>query len=470
MDDQQRYRQRSLWLDGALAQFTPRAPLAGDHEADVAIVGAGYTGLWTAYALTLHDPSLRIAVVEAETVGYGASGRNGGFVSAGIAGEARVYSRRAGMDDVIRAERAMIAGIDWIGAAVEREAIECGWVKSGAYRIATSRPQLDRLRTGLEAKRARGFTEDDLRLVDPAEIEADVRIPGLLAGTYTPHCARVDPARLVRGLADACERRGVVIFERSAATAIEQGRVRTASGTITAASSCGRPRRSRPGFPGEGRSYLPLASHMLATEPLPREIWDEIGWASCAPIADQRYQFAYAQRTPDGRIALGGRGLTYKLGGPIREADEAQAAIHAQARADAPPALPGGGSGAGQPSLGLLLRRTARLVHGGRLRSRDRPRARRRVLGPRRRGVEPRRTHARGPDRRGRHRAHRPAVGRPHEPALGAGAAPVHRCAHHRHGRRERRRGRGQDGPAGTADRNRAAVAAGAVAEARATG
>ena len=97
MDDQQRYRQRSLWLDGALAQFTPRAPLEGDHDADVAIVGAGFTGLWTAYALTLHDPSLRIAIVEAETAGYGASGRNGGFVSAGIAGEARVYSRRAGI-------------------------------------------------------------------------------------------------------------------------------------------------------------------------------------------------------------------------------------------------------------------------------------------------------------------------------------------------------------------------------------
>ena len=84
MDDQERYRQRSLWLDGALAEFTPRARLEGEHDVDVAIVGAGYTGLWTAYALTLRDPSLRIAIVEAETVGYGASGRNGGFVSAGI--------------------------------------------------------------------------------------------------------------------------------------------------------------------------------------------------------------------------------------------------------------------------------------------------------------------------------------------------------------------------------------------------
>ncbi len=81
-------------------------------------------------------------------------------------------------------------------------------------------------------------------------------------------------------------------------------------------------------LPGERRRYLPLASHMLATEPLPTETWEEIGWAGCAPIADQRYQFVYAQRTPDGRIALGGRGLTYRLGGAIRESDEVQPAIH----------------------------------------------------------------------------------------------------------------------------------------------
>ena len=83
-----RYRGRSLWLDGALAEAVPRPALDGDHEVDVAIAGAGFTGLWTAYALSQLDPALRIAIVEAETVGYGASGRNGGFVSAGIAGEA----------------------------------------------------------------------------------------------------------------------------------------------------------------------------------------------------------------------------------------------------------------------------------------------------------------------------------------------------------------------------------------------
>ncbi len=157
MDDATRYRERSLWLDGALAQFEPRQQLVGDVDVDVAIVGAGYTGLWTAYALTLRDPRLRVAIVEAETVGYGSSGRNGGFVSAGIAGEARVYRRRSDAEGIARAERAMIDGIDWIGDVVARESIDCGWVKSGAYRVATSRPQLARVEAGLATKRARGL-------------------------------------------------------------------------------------------------------------------------------------------------------------------------------------------------------------------------------------------------------------------------------------------------------------------------
>ncbi len=326
--DQSRYRERSLWLDGALAAFAPRSRLESDVDVDVAIVGAGYTGLWTAYALAERDPGLRIAVVEAETVGYGASGRNGGFVSAGIAGEARVYRRAHSDEAIVRAERAMIDGVDWIGAAVAREGIDCGWVKSGAYRVATSPPQLARLEAGLDGKRARGYTDDDTWFVTPAEIASEVRIAGVLGGTYTPHCARVDPARLARGLADACERRGVAIYERSPAVSIEPRRVVCSTGTLQAEVVVRATEAFTTRLPGERRSYLPLASHMLATEPLPAAVWDEIGWAGCAPVADQHYQFVYAQRTPDGRIALGGRGLSYRRGAVIREADEAQPAIH----------------------------------------------------------------------------------------------------------------------------------------------
>jgi len=330
VDDLQRYRQRSLWLDGALARFTPRRALEGEWEVDVAIAGAGFTGLWTAYALALREPRLRIAIVEAETVGYGASGRNGGFVSAGISGEARVYERRGGRAGVERAERAMVDGIDWIGDVVERESIRCGWVKGGAYRIATSPPQLRRVRAGLQAKRDRGIGEDDVRYVTATEIATEVRVAGALGGTYTPHCARADPALLARGLAEACERRGVTIFERSAATSIEPGRIACTQGSLRAAVVVRATEAFTTRFRAERRTYLPLASHMLATEPLPPRVWEELGWAGCAPIADQHYQFVYAQRTPDGRIALGGRGLTYRLGGGIREEDEVQPRIHAR--------------------------------------------------------------------------------------------------------------------------------------------
>ncbi len=330
MSDQQRYRARSLWLDGALAEFTPRPQLRGELDVDVAIVGAGYTGLWTAYALTLRDPGIRIAIVEAETVGYGASGRNGGFVSAGIAGEARVYERAGGRDGIVRAERAMINGIDWIGEVVTQEAIECGWIKGGAYRVATSAPQLARAKAGLEGKRARGYTDDDAWFVTAGEIEAEVRIAGALGGTFTPHCARADPARLARGLAQACERRGAVIYERSPALSLSAQRVTCPAGSLRADVVVRATEAFTTRLPGESRSYLPIASHMLATEPLSSETWDELGWAGCAPIADQRYQFVYAQRTPDGRIALGGRGLTYRRGGAIREQDELQPRVHAR--------------------------------------------------------------------------------------------------------------------------------------------
>ena len=236
------------------------------------------------------------------------------------------------------------------------------------------------------------------------EIEADVRIPGLLAGTYTPHCARVDPARLVRGLADACERRGVVIFERSPATAIEQGR----RADHELARSRARSRRA-----GDRGVHDPAArarAEAISRSPrtcsrrsrCPRRAWAEIGWASCAPIADQRYQFAYAQRTP-------------------RRAHRARRPRpHVQARRPDPRSRRGPGRDPRklEQTLRRLFPAAARCrsaiagaassrhratgAMSGRLRPRDRPRPRRRVLGPRRRRVEPRRTHAGGPDRRGR--------------------------------------------------------------------
>ena len=143
---------RSLWLDGVVEDLTPREQLSGDHTCDVAIVGAGFGGLWTAYYLKAADPSLRVTVVEAEIAGFGAAGRNGGFVSAGIAGSGARYARRSGWDSVLRAERETQHGVDEIGRVVSVEGIDCGYKKAGALTVATTEPQLQRLRARVEAK------------------------------------------------------------------------------------------------------------------------------------------------------------------------------------------------------------------------------------------------------------------------------------------------------------------------------
>jgi glycine/D-amino acid oxidase-like deaminating enzyme len=323
-----RWRERSLWLDTLGQPILPRPRLERDVECDVAVVGAGFTGLWTAHSLVRAEPSLRVVVVEAEVAGYGAAGRNGGFVSAGISGQANVYAARAGPESVMRAERAMIDAVDEVGRVVAEEAIDCGWVKGGSLRLATSPAQLDRLRAGLRTRRERGILEPDMWELGADELHARVAISGVLGALFTPHCARVHPGRLVRGLADACVRHGVRIHERSPAQRVAGRRVECEGGGVTAEMVVRATESYTVRLPGYRRAYLPMYSHMLATEPLPAQAWDQIGWSGCETVADQRHLFAYGQRTVDGRIAIGGRGVPYRAGSAIRERDERRPAVH----------------------------------------------------------------------------------------------------------------------------------------------
>lgn len=190
---------------------------------------------------------------------------------------------------------------------------------------------MQRIHARLESKRRLGLGEDDVRLLTAAEC-AEL-VPGasaVRAGAFTPHCARVDPARLARGLADACERRGVTIFEQSPAEQLESKRVRCANGLVHAGVVIRATESYTVREPGQRRSFLPLSSLMIATEPLPPEVWDELGWPDGLCIADIRHLFYYAQRTTDGRIALGGRGAPYQLGSPITPDNERNAGVFAR--------------------------------------------------------------------------------------------------------------------------------------------
>ncbi|MBR7834510.1 FAD-dependent oxidoreductase [Actinospica durhamensis] len=323
------YRSRSLWLDqqGDLAR---RPALDGDVEVDIAVVGGGFTGLWSAYHLASQSPELRIAVLESEVAGYGAAGRNGGWVGAGIAGGAGRYARRSGWARTRAAAELTERAVDEIGGVAGSEQIECGFAKGGTLAIATTRPQWDRLRARLEAASATGMRESGSTLMSPGEAAALVSTPDIYGAVFTPHCARVDPARLVRGLAAACEARGVRIYEGTRAEAVEAGVVRTAGGRVTACSVVLATEAWTTGLSRAAGSYLPLTSMMIATEPLPSSVWEELGWPHGLTVRDQRHLFFYAQRTADDRIAIGGRGAPYSLRDPLAEFDTRNSAVWAR--------------------------------------------------------------------------------------------------------------------------------------------
>ena len=322
---EQRYRSRSLWLDGLAGRLEPRPALDGDAHVDVAIVGAGLTGLWTAYYLTEAAPTLRVMVVERDIAGFGASGRNGGWASAGIAGSASRYARRHGRDGVVRATRATNDAVDEIGRVVDAEGIHCHFAKQGTITVATSEPQRSRLMAAHAAAERLGTGNADDELLDGEAVARHLRVAGALAGVFSPHGAGIDPARLVRGLADACERRGVRIVEQTPAVDIHQGHVHTPNGTVHADTIIRATESYSVQLKGRAREYLPLTSLMIATEPLPDHVWAEIGWAPGLTVKDKRHLFFYAQRTADGRIAIGGRGAPYTLRHamhPSREQDD----------------------------------------------------------------------------------------------------------------------------------------------------
>ncbi len=319
MNDAAPYRALSLWFDSLGDDaLVPRPSLSGDRQVDVAVVGGGFTGLWTAYELRRADPTLRVEVLEAEVCGFGASGRNGGWASALLPMSLGTLAARHGPDAAVALQRAMHDAVDEIGRVAVRERIDCQYAKAGTLHAATNPAHVPRLRAELAEAREFGFGDTDLRWLDRHEAAERVRVPGLLGATSTPHCATVHPGRLARGLARAAERAGAVIHERTRATEIRPGVVRTDHGTVRADVVVRATEAFTTLLPHQRRAVVPLYSLMVATEPLGDDVWDEIGWRGRETFSDARNLIIYAQRTADGRIAFGGRGAPYHFGSALR--------------------------------------------------------------------------------------------------------------------------------------------------------
>ena len=303
-----------FWWRSVGGPASVRAPLTGPAEADVVIVGAGYTGLWTAYYLARAQPSLRIIVLEREIAGFGASGRNAGWVSGFFSGPARAYIRACGRDRYRRLVREMFDTVDEIGAVLVENEIDADFIKSGNLNLALGSAQQERLRRAVADAREMGLGEQDLRLLTAGELAQRVSIPGARAGSFSPHVARVHPAKLLRGLASAVERLGVVIHEGTAVSEIRPRQALTAAGPVRARWVVRATEGYTASLAGLRRALVPMNSSMIITEPLAADVWEQIGWQGREVLGDEANVYAYLQRTDDGRIAIGGRGIPYRYG------------------------------------------------------------------------------------------------------------------------------------------------------------
>jgi glycine/D-amino acid oxidase-like deaminating enzyme len=289
-----------------------RAPLEAPIEADVAIVGAGFTGLWSAYYLKRAEPALRVVVLERERVGFGASGRNGGWVSGFFSGSASDYERNGGAG-FRSLQREMFATVDEVGRFLSEHEIDADFLKGGTLTVALGEAQVSHVHEWVRAERRVGLGDEDLRELEESELCERIRIAGARAGAFSPHVARVHPVKLVLGLAEAVEGLGVTIYESSHVGEIRPREARTAAGGVRARWVVRACEAYTAQLPGLRRAITPLNSSMIVTEPLPAGAWDEIGWSGTETLSDAARVFCYLQRTADGRIAIGGRGVPYRF-------------------------------------------------------------------------------------------------------------------------------------------------------------
>lgn len=290
---------------------SPRPGLPGNTSCDIAIVGAGYTGLWTAYYLKKAQPDLDIVIVEQQFAGYGASGRNGGWLTNAVTGGRDQYVRDFGRDAAARFQRTMNDTVAEVIRVCEGEGIDADIQQGGEYNVAYTPAQEARLRA--YAKAEQEWDLIDLELLEAREATAKINIAGTRAAVWHPHAARIQPAKLAAGLARVVEGLGVRIYEQTTVHEIRPRTLLTSRGRVTADVVV----RATEGFTarlkGLRRLWLPMNSSLIATEPLPQSVWDEINWSQGEVLGDFAHVYMYAQRTADDRIALGGRGVPYRF-------------------------------------------------------------------------------------------------------------------------------------------------------------
>lgn len=322
------FEQLSLWHSSLPRAWTVHDRLDGDVEVDVAIVGGGYTGLWTAYYLLRERPDLRIAVLERFVAGFGASGRNGGWASAIFPTSLRRLARESSREAARNMQLEMNATVRELADVTAQEGIDCDFAYNGYVALARNAAQVQHGKHDVETWRSWGFGEEQIHWLEADEIREKIDATRVLGGTYTPHCAVVHPAKLVTGLARAARDRGAHIYEDTTVTSIAPGRVVTDRGTVRATHIVRALEGYTATLPNARRDLVPIYSLMLATEPLTADQRAAIGIRERLAFTDERHLRIYGQLTADGRLAFGGRGAPYHFGSDIRPGFDRDPRVH----------------------------------------------------------------------------------------------------------------------------------------------
>jgi len=306
----------SLWQ--GKQNITYRKPISKNDSFDVVVIGAGFSGLWSAFHLKQFQPNLKIAILEKEYVGFGASGRNGGWASAEYPTSSNRLIKENGLESYKNLRTAITKSIDEIGEIAKSNNWQIDYAKGGALVFARGNAQLSRISKEID---------EEHQLLNKSQTTDLLNIPSALGSVFTPHCAALNPFKLVRALADHLEKLGVMIYEQSSVSEIRDKQVEVNGFNVNCTFSI----RATEAFTPRkwmGNRQIPIYSLMVATEPLSNEVVKEIRNTQRATFQEACHLITYAQITSDNRLALGGRGVRYKLFSRLSERSEIDNRMH----------------------------------------------------------------------------------------------------------------------------------------------
>jgi glycine/D-amino acid oxidase-like deaminating enzyme len=315
----------SLWLD-TYGPYSPEPPLQGECDVDIAILGGGFTGLMTAYEIKRAEPTLRVAVLEAKMVGYGASGRNGSFAMTVVGLGFGTTAMLRGKQFLKKAHAYMESAVDSLDELIQREGLDCDRLRPGFLRVATTHRYIERLKHDIELMKSLGF--EGIDWIDADAVQARVNSPRYLGAMWERRLVLVNPAKLVREEKLLAIRNGVQVFENTPVLQITSRphfTLETPSGKVLAEKLVFATNAYSHLFPQLRRKQIPAFTYMVATEPLSDEQLAPIGWQGFEAVEDARNLIHYYRLTPDRRLVMGGGpvGLTWNN---RLDADDNQAA------------------------------------------------------------------------------------------------------------------------------------------------